>query len=324
VSTPTAEEQLATSGPALLRRIDAQGRCDFCGESWRRLTGQHARDALGDGWTAALHEDDRARALETIREHAKVQQPFEHWFRLRRDDGHFVHVYERGEPHQGALLLCGMESRERYVDLVAHELRTPLQAMRNFLAASANRDPALIGQLSAQVDRLFHVVEALAESSGRPSSPHASPFDLAELAREVVAQTSSARVDRRVTLHVRSEPMHVAGDRDRLCRALHDLIDNALKFSPGREEVLIEAWREGAVGFLRVSDKGIGVPQSEIGRLGQLWFRGSNADSRRYPGLGLGLSLASEIAHQHRGSLRFESEPGKGTRATLELPVSAP
>jgi signal transduction histidine kinase len=319
--TPT--EQIALAGPGLLRRIAADGRCDFCGESWLRLTGQSAADALGDGWTSALHEEDRARALQTIREHARAAQPFEHWYRLRRADGRMLHIFERGEPHEGALLLCGMESRERYVDLVAHELRTPLQAMSNFLVAAGGSDPALVGRLSAQVERLSRVVESLAQASGRPPSPSASArFDLVELAREVVGQFSLARADRRITLHERSAELPVSGDRDRLSRALFDLLDNAIKFSPGRDEVLVEAWREGDRAIVRVSDRGIGVPAAEIARLGQRWFRGSNADARRYPGLGLGLAMASETAQLHGGRLLFDSEAGKGTRATIELPVS--
>jgi signal transduction histidine kinase len=212
------------------------------------------------------------------------------------------------------------EFKVRFADLVAHELRTPVQAMQGFLEAARPREPALVEQLQDQLDRLSRVIGALAEADGGPARLSFAPADLAELAREAVAELSARRPDRKL-LFGSDGALPVRGNRERLSQAIHDLLDNALKFSPGREEVALTAFAAGERCGVRVADKGIGVPAAEMPQLGQRWFRASNADPRMYPGLGLGLAMASETALLHGGTLRFESELKRGTTAVLELPL---
>jgi PAS domain S-box-containing protein len=316
---------LVENSPGFVRRIGAQGACDFCNETWLRFTGHALQQELGDGWSRSLHEEDRERCLLAVRAHLRTRAPLDLSFRLRRSDGQHLRVLERGVPlDDGGFLFSGLTThgREHFSNLIAHELRTPLQAMQGFLLAARLRDPELAEQLSTQTDRLAHFIAALAEADGGPQVLRLVPLDLAEVARTVVAQFALCRQDRKLVFTEPDGPLPVNGDRERLSRALHDLLDNALKFSPGREEVSIAAFRHGGRCLVQVVDKGIGVPVAEEPQLGQRWFRGSNADPRMYAGLGLGLAIARETMQLHGGVLRVENAPGRGVKAILELPAA--
>jgi signal transduction histidine kinase len=318
------DEPSVESLPGFVRRLDASGACDFCNQTWLRFTGVALEQQLGSGWTLSLHEDDRERCTKAAQHSLRARTPLELSFRLKRGDGGYSQVVERGAPlDSGGFLFCGVEAqgRERFADLVAHELRTPVQAMQGFLVAAEARHPQLAEQLYAQLDRLTRVIASLAEADGGPSLLAFAPLDLAELSRAAVTELSARRPDRKLTFQSQdSLPVH--GHRERLSRAVHDLLDNALKFSPGREEVSVTAFGDGKRCGVKVSDRGIGVPLTEMEQLGQRWFRASNADPRMFAGLGLGLATARETMRLHRGRLRFESELERGTTATLELPAA--
>ena len=319
------DEPSVESLPGFVRRLDAAGACDFCNQAWLRFTGAKLEQQLGAGWTRSLHDDDRERCAKAIQESLRARTPLELSFRLKRGDGGYSQVVERGAPlDSGGFLFCGVEAqgRERFADLVAHELRTPVQAMQGFLVAAEARHPRLAEQLHSQLDRLTRVIASLAEADGGgPSRLALAPLDLAEVSRAAVAELSARRPDRQITFASR-ESLPVHGHGERLSRAVHDLLDNALKFSPGREEVSVTAFRDGHRCGVRVGDRGIGVPLAEMEQLGQRWFRASNADPRMFAGLGLGLATVHETMRLHRGRLRFESEIKRGTTAILELPAS--
>lgn len=216
-----------------------------------------------------------------------------------------------------------LDFKVRFADLVAHELRTPVQAMQGYLEAARQREPELVSLLQDQLDRLSRVIGALAEADGGPSQLGFAPADLAMLARDAAFELSARRPDRKLVFQSNGA-LPVRGNHERLSQAIHDLLDNALKFSPGRQEVLLTAFADGKRCGVRVVDQGIGVPAAEIAQLGQRWFRASNADPRMYPGLGLGLAMASETARLHGGTLRFfASELKRGTTAVLELPLQS-
>jgi signal transduction histidine kinase len=311
---------LIESLPGFVKRFGKDGGCEFCNQAWLGFTGRSLEEELGDGWGESVHEEDRARCLAAVR----APGPRELSYRLRRSDGEYLHVLERVAPTRAGRLSCGIEAqdRERFADLVAHELRTPVQALQGFLEAVRSRDSELIDLLHGQTDRLVRVIEALAEADGGPTRLQLAPLDLAELARECVAGLASERTDRSVVFRGPQEPLGVRGDGRRLFRALRDLLDNALKFSPGREEVAMSAFRDGDRCRVQVIDRGIGVPRAELPSLGQRWFRASNADWRMYPGLGLGLAIARETLRLHGGALSFESDAGQGMTATLSLPAA--
>jgi signal transduction histidine kinase len=116
-------------------------------------------------------------------------------------------------------------------------------------------------------------------------------------------------------------PEGITGDPDLLYYAFSNLISNAFKYSEDGDVVTLTAGTDGDHIEVTVQDKGIGIPAREVDRVRERFFRGSNVGS--IPGTGVGLHLVDRIVRQHGGSLRIDSEVGRGTRITVCLPIAA-
>jgi signal transduction histidine kinase len=111
----------------------------------------------------------------------------------------------------------------------------------------------------------------------------------------------------------------IRADGEALATAVHNLLDNAVKYSPGCDTVWLEARAEGSDVVISVRDRGIGIPAEERAHLFERFFRGRQlADAVK--GTGLGLSLVHHIVSAHRGAITVASEPGQGTAVTIRLP----
>src|SRR5262249_11349105 len=146
------------------------------------------------------------------------------------------------------------------------------------------------------------------------------PVDLAELARE-----SCQRVARDQSRFRLDAPTPLTGryDRQRIIQLIDNLLENAVKYSPGGGEVRV-ALRQGDGRARRtVSDDGIGIPEADIGRIFERFHRGTNVDDRRFAGMGLGLFICRGIVEEHGGRIWVESRGGAGTSFHVDLPVEA-
>ena len=110
-------------------------------------------------------------------------------------------------------------------------------------------------------------------------------------------------------------------DRNRIRQALANLVDNAVKYTPGGGLVEISVRARANQALVEVSDTGTGIEASELPRIWERLYRGDKSRSER--GLGLGLSLVKAIVEAHRGSVAVTSTPGKGTRLVVRLPLGA-
>ena len=226
--------------------------------------------------------------------------------------------------------------REDFLRAIAHELRTPLQALRMLVevqrrAAEAGQasDPGLRSRIESQFERLAEMIDQVSEAGGRRDPEHRpEPLDLALLLRRLtegrieMLRVPAART--RHTLRYRG-PEHATavGDRRRLKQAFGNILDNAVKFSPrgGVVELRLEVDPEEIC--VQVRDQGIGIPSEEIAFAARRFFRGSNAPRENFPGPGLGLASARAIVEKHGGSLEIQSEVNRGTCVTARLPAEA-
>lgn len=183
------------------------------------------------------------------------------------------------------------------------------------------------------MSRFGSLVDELADAARwndrRPLELATEELDLRELVGETVELfADSVRLDGFKPRHFfwfeALGSYHLRGDRRRLGQMVWHLLDNAVKFSPegGRIAVELDADDDGAH-RIRVSDEGIGIPAQDLEQLAHAYFRASNASSGHYPGIGLGLALAREIAERHGGHISIESRLGLGTTVTVTLPGPA-
>lgn len=345
---------LVEHSPVMIWRADVAARCDYFNATWLAFTGRTLAEEAGDGWAEGVHPDDRERCLASFRRSFAGRQTFEMEYRLRRHDGEYRWLFDRGAPlfdrggaFGGYVGSCVdvHERREldaakaRFLSLAAHELRTPLASLRTYLeviarrAASGAIDPATITRAQGQLGRFTRLLGDLDDMATleleAPLALQPARVELDGLVAEAVA-AARARLaqagDERHALVVTVEPAAAPGtfalvaDPARLRQALSNLLDNAVKFSPdgGRIEVRLAA--AGDAVAVTIADPGIGVPPAEVGRLGRRFFRASNAPAMNYPGLGLGLMLARAIVERHGGALAVSSALGRGTSVAITLP----
>jgi signal transduction histidine kinase len=211
-----------------------------------------------------------------------------------------------------------LESKSGLLFAISHELRSPLTRMRVNLELLDDED--LRRKLIDDTREMEALIGAILESE-KLSSGHAplslGQLQLAELVEEVVANHPQRnRIDMRLT------PVELAVDELRCKLLLKNLIDNALQYSREPDaRIEVDLQREPNAAILRVVDQGIGIAAVDIPRLTEAFYRPDSSRQRNTGGYGLGLYLCQLIVDAHGGVLRIESEPGKGTRVVVSLPV---
>lgn len=243
------------------------------------------------------------------------------------------------------LVLADDRTRERRVESirrdfvanVSHELKTPVGAL-NLLAeavAEAADDPDAVrrfaGRMQVESDRLNRLVQQIIELSRLQGDELID--EPADVRIDVVidAAMDRARTDaesKDIDLAARCEAgLVVSGSEDQLLVAVSNLIENAVTYSPEGSRVAVMSQRRHRVGLLgptveiTVSDQGIGIPEAELDRIFERFYRLDPARSRDTGGTGLGLSIVKHVAASHGGDIVVWSEPGQGSSFTLRLPL---
>jgi two-component system OmpR family sensor kinase len=218
------------------------------------------------------------------------------------------------------------EDRRRFLQRLDHELKNPLTAIQAGLAniESAGEGPAL-ASVKAQTTRLSRLVADLRKLADLETREiERAPVDLGEILEAVVelARARPSSGERRISLSVPQAPWplpQVPGDYDLLLLALHNLLDNALKFSRKGDTIEVRAFEDGQSVVVEVADTGPGVPAGELPHVWEELYRGVGA--RGVPGSGLGLALVRAIVERHGGQVSVRSRAGQGTVFGVRLQV---
>jgi len=216
------------------------------------------------------------------------------------------------------------ELRRAFASDVAHELRTPLAILRSQLEAIQDGvtapAPDVIDSLhdeSLRLGRLIADLETMADAGAAGFTLDRSEVALRPLVRDVLDDLAGHLTEHELDLVTDLADVTTVVDPMRLRQILTNLVTNAAKFTPPGGTVTVTlAQRDGAV-ELAVADTGIGIPDDELPRVFDRFFRGTRS---RAGGSGIGLAVAAELAAAHRGHISVDSEPGHGSRFTVRLP----
>lgn len=214
---------------------------------------------------------------------------------------------------------------------VAHEVRTPLAVLRARIeqALAAPGEPSIeaLEEAQAAVDRLDVLVRsllALSRLDEGAAGPPDAPFDLGEVAREVVAFFAPAAEARGMELRLTvSGPAPLLGDRVAASRALANLVDNALAYAPAQTAVEVSVASVADLVTLTVADRGPGIPPDLVPRLFERFARGEHGMLTRPDGAGLGLALVRSVARGLGGDVSYAPRPGGGSELRLQVPLRA-
>jgi signal transduction histidine kinase/CheY-like chemotaxis protein len=220
-------------------------------------------------------------------------------------------------------------ARSRFLAVMSHEMRTPLNGVAGFadlLAARPGLDAEAVRQarqIRESSDGLLMLVEDILDFARGDDALSSEPLDLAAVAREAVTLSRAAADARGLTLTVDDrlpERARFAGDRRALRQAVHPLVANAVKFTEaGAVSVRLDRVDGGVV--IRVSDTGCGIAPEVMPDLFEAFAQGDASIRRRHSGAGLGLALAARHVARMGGRIDVESVPGEGSTFTLHLPL---
>lgn len=219
--------------------------------------------------------------------------------------------------------------QSEFVAAVSHEFRAPLTVLRQLSevfvqdrVASEDVRRQYYTVLDRESGRLHRLVEGLLKF-GDPRHDKFGTIDTAALLRSVVEEFS-VEADRRgyrIELNAGDASLSVRADREALSCVVWNLLDNAVKYSPGNNTVWVELSRMNGHVAIRVRDEGAGIPRNDQRRIFKKFVRGATARTLGVPGTGIGLAVAHQIVKRHGGDIRLQSEPGKGSTFTVLLPL---
>ncbi|MBI4696368.1 MAG: PAS domain-containing protein [Gammaproteobacteria bacterium] len=271
---------------------------------------------------------------ETAAQPGVVRSWLETWFPIEPPGAEpLMAIAVREVTHEKGLereLKIRDQNKDRFLAMLAHELRNPLGPISNAAELLGAIDVPLAarvqGILHRQLQQLTRLVDDLMDASRIHTGKleiRMSEIDLGAVVHAAVANVAQ-RIEskrHRLIVQVPSRPLMVRGDFVRLTQALSNLLNNACKFTPDMGEIGVVLDEDNDAMNVVVRDSGVGIDDEDLPRIFQRFFQVERGRDMSEDGLGLGLWLAKSIAEQHRGTLSVTSEGlGKGATFTLRLP----
>ncbi len=223
--------------------------------------------------------------------------------------------------------------QRRFVADASHELKSPLTALMgaaHVLRVLDSQDPdarreRTLDTMDRELARMEELVADLLDLSRlteRSLSPPSDPVELHSVVEEAVAAALASAPTRQVERPAIPE-IWLLGDQAGLVRALRNLLDNALRYTPEDRTVRVKILAQATEVRLEVEDEGCGIPAEHLQNLGRRFYRADAGRARSAGGTGLGLAITRAVAERHGGRLEVDSQEGRGTLAALVLPLRA-
>jgi two-component system phosphate regulon sensor histidine kinase PhoR len=222
--------------------------------------------------------------------------------------------------------------RREFVANVSHELRTPLSILRGYIEVLVDepetpreelaRILSIMERHSKRLQRLVDDLLSLAQLESSQATLERGSVRVDELFNNLIRDWKEKLTAKnlKVIVDLPSEELTFRADETRLEEVLHNLLDNAVKFSRENGQIHLQATRRGSDMVLSVTDYGLGIGKEHLPRIFERFYRADKARSRELGGTGLGLAIVKHIAQLHGGRVEAESELGRGTTIRVVLP----
>lgn len=220
--------------------------------------------------------------------------------------------------------------RKRLTSDVAHELRTPVANISSYMEMMMDGimepTPERLQSCYDELQRLSGLIsdlERLRQVENENLVLDKSDIDLRELSLAVMENFESQLREKHLDGRVVGDTSIVSADRDRMQQVITNLVSNAIKYSNdgGTVRVVIEDTKDS--GIIHVEDSGIGIPQEDLKRIFERFYRTDKSRNRKTGGAGIGLTIVKTIVQAHKGKISAQSAEGKGSRFTVVLPKAS-
>lgn len=219
--------------------------------------------------------------------------------------------------------------RKQLTGDIAHELRTPVtnissymeMMIENVMEPTPERLQSCYDELSRLSD-LISDLERLENAESAGYELNREDVELSALVRTIVKGFESGFNEKKIETMVEGEEVHISADRGRIGQVMANLISNAIKYTDENGSIRISVMKEKDKAVIRVEDNGIGIAEEELDRVFERFYRTDKSRTRKSGGAGIGLTITRAIVRAHQGSISCESEPGKGSRFIVTLPIA--
>ena len=343
------------AAPVLIWRSGPDKLCTWFNKRWLEFVGRPMECEQGNGWAENVHPDDFDACLRTYVAAFDARQVFSMEYRLRRHDGEYrwlvddgIPMYRAGGEFSGYIGFCtdvterkhaehalrdANRKKDEYLAMLAHELRTPLAAIRSAVGVltHASDDPSAVqkagGILQRQVDHLVRQVDDLLDinrfSQGKIVL-HKERLDVALSARHAAdaIRPLAESLKHELELQLPADPLYVSGDPVRLAQVIVNLLHNACKFTDRSGHIRLSVAQEGEQAVIRVRDNGLGIAADDLHRIFEVFAQVDTSLARVRDGLGLGLTVVRNLIELHHGTVEAHSAgPGHGSEFVVRLPL---
>lgn len=334
---------LAQTLPQLVWVADAHGNQEFASLKWEEYSGI---EPSGEAeWKAIVHPEDYDRINSVWAYSLATGVTYQAEVRLRNRNGDFRWHAVKGEPlldqYNNITKWVGAftdineqklndERKDEFVSIASHEMKTPLTTAKAYLQMleltldESDEEAYLFTKKANQsVDRLTELVtELLDVSKIRLGKLHYNlgTFNFNEMIQETVESIQLTSSSHKI-IKAGKVCDQVYGDKDRLQQVVVNLLTNAIKYSPGAEEVYITIYQQHDSIQVSVQDFGIGIAETSLNKIFDKYHR-IEEHAVHFQGLGIGLFISYEIIQRHSGNLWAKSESGKGSTFYFSIPIN--
>lgn len=220
-----------------------------------------------------------------------------------------------------------------FIGMVSHELKTPLTSIKGYVQLMQLMLPQpenevysrILEKADLQINKMTAMINGFLNVSRLESGKihiDRQLFDLALLIREA-EEEAMATVNSHVLVFAPVYSVAVSADRDKIGHVIHNLISNAVKYSPPGSNIHVSCTSDGESAYVSVTDQGKGIKPEDAAHIFDRYYRVESEDMQSISGFGIGLYLCSEIISRHQGQISVKSEIGKGSEFTFSLPLNS-
>lgn len=225
------------------------------------------------------------------------------------------------------------QMRREFVSNVSHEVQSPLTSISGYAIALKQVDltererSRYLDIIIAEAQRMSKMSDSLLKLSVLESESGQAQrvmLSLDEQIRRVIVALQPQWSARQIQFDLDLQPVQVWADDDQLSQVWTNIVGNSIKFSPEQGVIAVSLHANGRQAMVRITDQGIGISPEDQERIFERFFKADRSHSRKYSGSGMGLAIVKQIVSLHGGTIRVESEPGRGTSLIVSLPLGVP
>lgn len=343
--------QMANLMPGMVSKTDSKGNDIYFNKNWLDFTGKESEHLKEIGWVEYIHPEEKETFSKAWEDCLGTGCNMEMQLRLKNKEGKYIWHLSRCEAvkeDDGSVKMWiaanteidkikeEEKRKEEFLKMVSHELKTPVTSIKGYVqlllsllkkqqdAAAASKLPLQpsLERINHQVTRLTRLISEILDLSRIRENQlelQREEFNLNELLAETIQDINYTNTQHKITLESEVQ-CKVSADRDRIGQVIINFVMNAIKYSPGSQDVIVKITREGEDRVrVGVKDFGIGIGEENHKKIFNRFYRVGVKSEETYSGFGIGLYLANEIIERHKGEIQLNSKLGEGSEFSFIL-----